>query len=178
MNNLAARLAEISALPESDAKWQKIEDLATNLFEEGASLGTIKGFTVDEVEAAYHMAYGLYQQRRFDEALKLFQYFSMYEHTDRRFWMGWAACLQKLKRHDPAIKAYGVATMLDVGQPDAPFHAAECYIAMRDWVKAKQSLETVLLIAEGEEAHLIYAERANNLIELVVNKQEEDSDVV
>ena len=173
MNNLAARLAEISALPESGAKWQKIEDLATNLFEEGTSLGTIKGFTVDEIEAAYHMAYGLYQQRRFNEALKLFQYFSMYEHTDRRFWIGWAACLQKLKKYDSAIKAYGAAAMLDVGQPDAPFHAAECYIAMKDWDKAKQSLETVLLIAEGEAEHIAYAERANNLMELVVNNQKE-----
>ena len=173
MNNLASRLAEISALPESDAKWQGIEDLAARLFEEGTSLGAIKGFTVDEIEAAYHMAYGLYQQRRYDEAVKLFQYFSVYEHTDRRFWMGWAACLQKLKKHELAIKAYGVATMLDVGQPDAPFHAAECYIAMRDWDKAKQSLETVLVIAEGEEDHVAYAERATNLMELVVNNQKE-----
>ena len=173
MNNLATRLAEISVLPESDAKWQKIEDLAVNLFEEGAPLGAIKGFTADEIEAAYHMAYGLYQQRRFDEALKLFQYFSMYEHTDRRFWMGWAACLQKLKKYESAIKAYSVATMLDVGQPDGPFHAAECYIAMRDWDKAKQSLETVLTIAEGEKAHAAYAERAANLIELVSNNQKE-----
>ena len=173
MNNLHARLAEISALPESDAKWQKIEDLATNLFEEGASLGTIKGFTVDEIEAAYHMAYGLYQQRRFSEAVKLFQYFAIHEHTDRRFWMGWAACLQKLKKYEPAIKAYSVATMLDVGQPDGPFHAAECYIAMKDWDNAKQSLETVLTVAEGEDAHAAYAERAVNLIELVSNNQKE-----
>ena len=172
MDNLASRLAEISALPESDAKWQKIEDLATNLFEEGASLGAIRGFTVDEIEAAYHMAYGLYQQRRYDEAVKLFQYFSMHEHTDRRFWMGWAACLQKLKKYDAAIKAYGVATMLDMGQPDGPFHAAECYIAMRDWDKAKQSLETVLTIAEGEEEHANYAERARNFLELVDNNQQ------
>ena len=173
MNNLHARLAEISALPESDAKWQKIEDLATNLFEEGVSLGTIKGFTVDEIEAAYHMAYGLYQQRRFSEAVKLFQYFAIHEHTDRRFWMGWAACLQKLKKYEPAIKAYSVATMLDVGQPDGPFHAAECYIAMKDWDNAKQSLETVLTIAKGEDAHTAYAERAVNLIELVSNNQKE-----
>ena len=173
MNNLHARLAEISALPESDAKWQKIEDLATNLFEESVSLGTIKGFTVNEIEAAYHMAYGLYQQRRFSEAVKLFQYFAIHEHTDRRFWMGWAACLQKLKKYEPAIKAYSVATMLDVGQPDGPFHAAECYIAMKDWDNAKQSLETVLTVAKGEDAHVAYAERAVNLIELVSNNQKE-----
>ena len=175
MNNLASRLAEMSALPDdSEVKWQNIEDLATDLFQEGAALGSIKGFTADEIEAAYHMAYGLYQQRRYDEAAKLFQYFSIYEHTDRRFWMGWAACLQKLKKYDFAIKAYSVATMLDVGNPDAPFCAAECYIAMQDWDKAKQSLETVLVITENEKAHASYTKRANNLMELVINNMKED----
>ena len=174
MDNLATKLVEISALPNaSEAKWQNIEDLATDLFKEGASLGSIKGFSVDEIEAAYHMAYGLYQQRRYDEALKLFQYFSVYEHTDRRFWMGWAACLQKLKKYDLAVKAYAVATMIDVGQPDAPFYAAECYIAMQDWDKAKQSLDTVLTIAEGEEEHASYAKRASNLMELIVDNKKE-----
>ena len=174
MDNLAAKLAEIKALPETDDKWQKIEDLATDLFEEGASLGAIKGFTVDEIEAAYNMAYGLYQQRRYDEATKLFEYFSIYEHTDRRFWMGWAACLQKLKKYEQSINAYGVAALLDVGQPDAPFHAGECYIAMQDWDKAQHSLETVLTIAEGEEEHVAYAERARNLMDLVSNNQKEE----
>ena len=172
MDNLASRLAEISALPDnSEVKWQNIEDIATNLFEEGASLGSIKGFTNDEIESAYHMAYGLYQQGRYDESEKIFQYFSIYEYADRRFWMGWAACLQKLKKYDFAIKAYSVATMIDVGNPDAPFHAAECYIAMQDWDKAKHSLETVLIIAENESTHVAYAERANNLMELVVNNK-------
>ena len=169
MNNLSARLAEIAAPAEDDIRWQKIEDLATDLFTEGTTLGQIKGFTATEIEAVYQIAHGFYQQRHYEKAAQLFQYFSMHEHTDRRFWMGWAASLQQLKRYQNAIRAYAVATMLDVGEADAPFHAAECYIALKAWDKAKESLEVVLTIAEDEEAHADYARRARNLLELTTN---------
>lgn len=170
-NTIEKTLANIAAQPDEDLKWSKIEDLATDLFQEGASLGAIKGFTVDEIEAAYSVAYSFYQQGKYEDARKLFQYFSTFEHTDRRFWMGLAASLQKLRQYEKAILAYGAASLLDVSDPAPPFHAAECHIAIKDWENARKALEATLTIAEGEKEHVAYAKQANTLLS-VVDKDE------
>ena len=171
MNDLDKTLAGLAKTSDDDLKWQKIEDLATNLLEEGASLGAVKGFGLDEIEAAYSVAYSFYQQGKYQEARKLFQYFSIHEHTDRRFWMGLAACLQKLSEYNKAILAYGAAAMLDVTDPAPPFHAAECHIAIQDWENARTALEAALNVAEGETEHASYSQRANALLATVDKHQ-------
>ncbi len=131
------------AMPDA-GQIEKTAALIQEVLENGGTLGDLKGFTPEEMEAVYSLAYNLHQQGRFEEAEKLFQFLCFYEHLDKRFWMGLGACRQQLKRHREAIEAYSVLGMLDMENPYPPLHAADCYVALGDMEKAESALEAAL----------------------------------
>ncbi|HEB77286.1 MAG TPA: CesD/SycD/LcrH family type III secretion system chaperone [Methylothermaceae bacterium] len=157
---------------------KQIEEAAAliqEILENGGTLGDLKGFTPEEMEAVYSLAYNLHQQGRFEEAEKLFQFLCFYEHLDKRFWMGLGACRQQLKQYQGAIDAYSVLGMLDMENPYPPLHAADCYAALGDVEKAESALEAAIHWSGDKPEYAEVKNRAELLLRAIKTHEEAES---
>ena len=140
----------------TDRELSTVEELARRCLETGATLGDVRGYTTDEMDAVYLLAHNAYQQRKYDDAGKLFYFLAENDHTESRYWMGLAACLQLTGEHRQAVAAYGMTALLDATSPEPPLRACECYLALRDTAAARKALDAVELVCEttgGERVH-------------------------
>ena len=119
---------------------KKISEGVKALIERGATLKQLKGVTNAELEAVYSLAFGYYRTGKFDEALKLFQFLVLFDHLNQKFWMGLGAVQQVLKDYQSAVTSYGYCSFLKLDNPKPQLHAAECFLAMGDKVKAASAL--------------------------------------
>jgi len=140
-----------------------VEELARQCLGQGAALGDIRGYTADEMDAVYLLAHNAYQQRKYEDARKLFYFLAENDHTESRYWMGLAACLQLTGEYTEAVAAYGMAAILDATNPVPPLHACECYLALHDLAAARRALDAVEFVCEttgGGTAHASTLKRA------------------
>ena len=147
-----------------------VEELAKKCLMEGAALADVQGYTDDEMEAVYHLAYNAYRQCKYQDARKLFQFLVLNDHVENRFWMGLAATCQMSGDYREAVAAYEMAAVLEATNPWPPFHAGECYMAMNDWEKSRMALQAVEVLcgAAAEEAgHAELRARAAQLSRMV-----------
>ena len=154
----------------TDQEVVAVEELARKCLMEGAALADVRGYTEDEMEAVYHLAYNAYRQGKYPDARKLFQFLALNDHVESRFWMGLAATCQVSGEHRQAVAAYEMAAVLEATNPWPPFHAGECYMAMKDWersAKALQAVEILCEAAEGNENHAELRARAAQLSRVV-----------
>ncbi|MEJ0035228.1 MAG: SycD/LcrH family type III secretion system chaperone [Gammaproteobacteria bacterium] len=142
------------------------QDVATYLFAGGTVAG-LYGTTDEDLEAVYALGYNLYNQSRWAEALRVFSFLAMQNHVERRFHVGRGACLLMLKRHEEALRAFGLAHLLDVSDPAVALQFAECLIALRRKDDARVALQTVAALAADEEAYRPIRSRAAALSTLL-----------
>ncbi len=126
------------------------QEIADFLFA-GGTVADVYGLGEEQLEAVYALGYSLYNQGRWAQALQVFSFLTFHAHLDRRFHVARASCLQMLRRHDEALKAYLLAHLLDVSDPAVALHVAECLIALRRRSEARTALETAAVLA-GEAA--------------------------
>ena len=119
----------------------------------GHTLSGLLGQSEESQEALYSLGYTFYNQGKYPEAMRLFAYLLTHNHLDRRYYNGFAACLQVQKRYAEALKYYGIASLLDMTDPAAPLHMAECHLSLQDAAQARQSLEFALPQARASERH-------------------------
>ena len=140
----------------TDEELISVEELARKCLMEGAALADVQGYTEDEMEAVYHLAYNAYRQGKYEDARKLFSFLALNDHLESRFWMGLAATCQVSGDYRQAVAGYEMAAVLEATNPWPPFHAGECYLAMNDWersAKALQAVEILCEAADGEGGH-------------------------
>jgi type III secretion system low calcium response chaperone LcrH/SycD len=119
---------------------EKIAKGVEALMKENATLKQLKGVTNAELEAVYSLAFGYYRTGKYVEALKLFQFLVLFDHLNAKYWMGLGAVQQVLKDYQNAVLAYGYSSFLNLDNPKPQLHAAECFLAMGDKVKAASAL--------------------------------------
>ena len=119
---------------------KKIADGVKTLIETTATLKQLKGITNAELEAVYTLAFGYYRTGKYDEALKLFQFLVMFDHLNAKYWLGLGAVQQVLKDYQGAVTSYGYCSFLKLDNPKPQLHAAECFLAMGDKLKAASAL--------------------------------------
>ena len=154
----------------TDQELVAVEELAKKCLMEGAALADVQGYTEDEMEAVYHLAYNAYRQGKYADARKLFQFLALNDHVESRFWMGLAATCQMSGDYRQAVAAYEMAAVLEATSPWPPFHAGECYMAMNDWEKSAKALQAVEILcdaADGEGGHAGLRARAAQLSRVV-----------
>ena len=95
----------------------------------------------------------------------MFGFLVTHNHLDRRFHKAFGACLQNLVRAD-ALKYYGVASLLDLTDPDPVVHTAECLLALSRDQEAARALRFALGQIKGEAKHAALGERVKALLEL------------
>ena len=135
-----------------DAELDKdLKDLAKKLFQDGATLGEVKGITRRELNAVYQMGLGFYNTGRFDDAEKVFTFLVMFDHLEPKYWLA-AGAVQQVKRNfEKAKGAYTQAVLLDIHNPKPQDYAAECYLALGQRENALATLDTLLEYCTGAD---------------------------
>jgi type III secretion system low calcium response chaperone LcrH/SycD len=118
----------------------EIKDVAKKLFQDGATLGELKGITPRELNAVYQMGLGFYNTGRYDDAEKVFRFLVLFDHLNARYWTGLGAVFQVKKNYADAITAYGYASFLDLKNPKPQYLAAECFLALGDKTNALSAI--------------------------------------
>lgn len=136
-------------MADANPEIQQLSELVIECMVDGIPLSVIKGYTDDEIEAAYNVAYNLYQQQKYKDAEKLFTFLMMHDHTDSRFSIGLGGCYQLTGDYEKAINMYSCAALIDATNPIPAFHACECYIALKDWEGAKKSIDAIKIVCEA-----------------------------
>jgi type III secretion system low calcium response chaperone LcrH/SycD len=137
----------------------------------GGTLSEAKGFSEDEMEAIYTLAYNLYQQESFENAEKIFAFLCFNHHLDLRFWLGLAAAREALKQFKLAIDAYSYAAMLKHDNPVPPFQAGLCYMALGQYDDAKNGFTASIHWSKGHKEHQALSLKAETLIKTLKNKK-------
>lgn len=152
---------------------REVQDLSQKLLDHFAAGGTLKniaGITDDDLEAIYAMAYNLVSARKFDKAEQLFRFLCMYDHTEKRWWNGLGITLQNAGKHEEAVNAYGMATLLDVEDPRPQAQAGYCLAALERWKEAKAALEGAIMMCAKKPEYDEISIQANGLLEKILAK--------
>lgn len=132
----------------------------------GQTLADAWGHTVESVETVHYLAYAFYAQAKYEQSMRLFGYLLTTNHLDRRYYSGFAACMHKLRRHEEALKYYGLASVLDLTDPEPVMRSAECYMALGNIPKARFSLDYALTQARAHDAHAKFVPRLEAMMSL------------
>lgn len=162
-----------AANPKAKLTDQEVQDLSVKLldhFSTGGTLKSVAGITDDDLEAIYAMAYNLVSARKFDKAEQLFRFLCMYDHTEKRWWNGLGVTLQNAGKHEEAVNAYAMATILDVEDPRPQAQAGYCLAALERWPEAKSALEGAIMMCGSKPEHAEILSQANGLLEKVLAK--------
>jgi len=163
----AGNLADIDV---SNIDMDQVGQLAQQ-FAQGTSLGTIRGLSPEHMEAIYSVAYNLYKNGRYEDALKVFKFLCLHDHLQGKFWMGLGATQQMLKQFKQAGTTYGYAYMLDSDNPQIPLHAADCFLADGNLPHAESALNLVIELTQNRPQHNAVRERAQVLLNIARTKK-------
>lgn len=144
--------------------------LVDSILDGTRSLADVYGLTANELDAMYIKGYNLYNQARWSAALVVFDVLAYYDHLESRYHIARAACLKMLSRHEDALKAYGVAHILDIEDPEVAMNIVECLIALHRKADALVALKAVDELTEGNSQHTQTRARAEALAALIQNE--------
>ena len=139
----------------------EIQEKSTQAFDalqEGASFGDIYGIEPRKLEMVYSVAHTYYKNRKYEDALKMFRFLTLMDHTNQKFWMGFASTQQMQKEYEKAVEAFGYATLLDVENPKPQLQAGYCLLQMKKYDEARAALQGVLLIDDIDDKTKLQAE--------------------
>ena len=118
--------------------------------DEGLTIANTKGISREQLESVYAVGLSYYNTGRNEEAKKIFGFLVLFDHLNAKYWMGMGAVLQVLHEFERAVKCYAMASFLDISNPKPQYHAAECYLAMRDKANAESAVAMVETYADAK----------------------------
>ncbi len=151
--------------PKNELSEEQTAQLLEDFVLKGRSIREIQGLSDEQMEAIYATAYTLYNGGRYEDAEKIFQCLSLFDHLGHRYWMGLGATRQMLKKYKEAIDAYSMAAVLNLKDPQASLHAAECNLALNNIEGAKSALRCTLEYGEKDPKAKARAEALLSFLE-------------
>ena len=126
---------------------EEIVTQVIDLLQNGVTLKDLHGYTEQEMDAVYALAYNKYNQAKYEEAMHLFGFLLMHDQLERKYYKAFGSCLQMLKKYPEAIRNYSMASVFDVNDPEPTFHTAECLVALGMVEEACEAPEQSVLAA-------------------------------
>lgn len=118
---------------------ESLEEAVKRLIQKGAADALISS---EGSEGLYSLAYGFYNSGQYDKAMHFFRFLTLVDPSARKQWMGLGAAYQMLKQYERALQCYAQAAALNPQDPYAHWHAAECFLAIKDYEQAKLALDS------------------------------------
>lgn len=93
------------------------------------------------LEMYYSKAHSCYEIGQYKQACDIFELLVSYDPFERSFWKGLAAARQLTKEYELSLKAWAMLALLSPKCPYSHFHAAECFIALKNFDDAQAALQ-------------------------------------
>jgi type III secretion system low calcium response chaperone LcrH/SycD len=120
-----------------------------------------KEYSNDDLRVLYTLAYTLYQANDYEQAKQIFQQLAACKPFTKKYWIGLGSCWQMKQCYSDALKAWGMAALIDAHDPTPHYHAAECYLALEDYVEGLKALRATK--SRLTEEHQALQEKVKNL---------------
>lgn len=144
-----------------------LETQIEEFLENSGTMQNIKGITDESMESLYAYGYNLYNTGKFDRAHKVFQFLSIHNPFEKKYWLALGGCRQMTKNYEGAVEAYAYASMLDTKDPTAIFHAADCMLRLNNRQGAEAALHTSIRFAGDQPQYATIKENAQNVLNLM-----------
>ncbi len=131
-----------------------LEDFVPNTLLKSETLQKAFGITDYEMETLYEEAHEAYEINRYVEAANTFRWLVFFNSYEPKYWMGYGACQQMLKRYEKALEAYAVAALLDSDNPYPHYYAYECNKLLNNMEDAGKALTLAYRRCEGKAAYV------------------------
>ncbi len=139
------------------------EKLVENLTS-GGTIGDAYNLTSNELELIYAVAHSYYANKKYDKALPIFKFLTMFDHITAKWWTGLGATWQMTKDYENAVNAYAMATVLDVEDPKPQLQAGYCLVMLGRKTEAREALEGCVIACGSNPAHALLKSQAEALI--------------
>lgn len=140
-------------LSESVLKKLSDPDYIARELAEGKSMQEIFDYDEKTMHAFYEVAYGLFQKQAYKEAADAFFFLSNLNPYIPTFWLGLGMSEHLNHHYDSAIMAYNMAILTDPTNPLPHYHAAACYLAVKDASNALASYDLAIQICGDNPSH-------------------------
>jgi type III secretion system low calcium response chaperone LcrH/SycD len=137
-----------------------------SMLAQGGTLGAMQDITPAERDALYAVAYGMYGQARYEQALPLFAHLVILDHLERRYLLALASTLQVLGRHEEALPHYIAAMVLGFDDPEPAMRTGECLRALEKFAEAQESFELALSLCKAPSHAQVQARCSASLLSL------------
>lgn len=158
---------DISQLNVDNIDEAQFQGLVDRFLTQGATFKQLKGFTEDEMEAVYSVAYNLFQNGKLDDAEKVFRFLCFFDHLSQKYWLGLGACRKALKNFAGAIDCFGLAGMLDLKDPRPAVQAAECHIQLGNRDEALSALNAAIGFGGENAKFAALVDRAKMMLKVL-----------
>ncbi len=105
----------------------------------------------EETEHFYTYGFSQYEGGNYKEAIEVFRILCTNHPTVSRFWFALGASLQQAGQYEESLRAWAIAAMLSPKDPMPHFHAAECYLSVKNLKDALFALKETTLRTEKED---------------------------
>ncbi len=160
---------------ESDEKLSKQVEVLVDHFEALQSFFEVynqyQGLTHEQLENIYALAQSLVSKGNYEYAEEVFFKLTLFGSEQARFWSGLGKVRRQQKKYTLAADAFSVASMLDPTDGHHWFDIAQCYFISKNYSEAAMAISSALKYMAGEHAHYQAAQRLDERITQLINKE-------
>ncbi len=105
----------------------------------------------EEMERFYTYGFSQYEGGNYKEAIEVFRILCTRGPRVSRFWFALGASLQQANQYEEALRAWAIAALLSPKDPMPHFHAAECYLSVKNLKDAFFALKETKVRTDQED---------------------------
>jgi len=155
---------------------EQFHQIAIDVINGETTLQEVKGFSQEQMEAIYSVAYNFYQVGKYQDATQVFSWLGLFNPFVPKYWMGLGASLQMAKEFERALHAYAVAALTSEPEDPTPhLHAGECYLGTGNLEEALKAFQMAVDFGRDKEKYKKVYDKANALSQILKEKKEGDN---
>lgn len=108
------------------------------------TLAAVNDLDNEALEEIYRLGYEAWQVDDIASATKHFMFLALHQPRDYRFQFALGCALQQQGQWLAALRAFGLAHLLQIEDPLTLYHIAECLLALGENEGARDALQTVI----------------------------------
>ncbi len=136
----------------------------------GGTMKEVRKMDQSQLDAMYKVAYTRFNSGRFRDALKVFRYLCLLDHTSYSYFLGLGLSQYELSQFAQAAATLAHAEKLDDKDPRASLMMAKSFIEIERWPLAQKALAEAVLRASQSGRWNDELQQAKKLISFVGNK--------
>lgn len=145
-----------------------------NILNKGLMPKDALGISDSDAEHMYAQGYQLYNMGKYKDARNIFSTLMMIAPTESKYLFGHAACSHMLKQYPAAAKVYVQQALIDTKNPIPYYHAADCYLELKDEMSALVALKLVVKRSGDSPEYAMIKERSQLTIESLQKKEKSE----